>query len=326
MANKTATGRLILHIGMHKTGSTAIQGALSKHRDVLAEYAIDYLDFNANHSRTVAGLFSHSARGIYRGFADEEDRLARGFEQLERLLGDRSHETTVISGERFSMLKPDEVRVALDWLGRFFDDIRVVAFVRPPRSFLNSMAQQRLKIGRTLSETVSNPPSPAYRSRFGAYMEYLPAERLAFIPFDSAHLVEGCSVRTLLEWMGLPGEAVDRIPVDRRNESFSATGVRVFNELNRRGIDLSDSVRRNRIYRLLREIDGPKFVLPATVIDACTAPFDEDVAWMNGILGEDIRAHDLAGSAEPGIEVFDLTEEDRMLVETVLAKIERIGV
>lgn len=323
MPSSHPANRLILHIGMHKAGSTAIQSGMWKHRDILANHGIDYLDFTANHSSTVAGLFSQSNKGIYRGFPDEEQRIADGYRRLRQLLEHRPLATTVISGERFSLLREPEVHSALDFFDQYFAEIYVVAFVRPPRSFVNSIVQQRLKSGRSIDYSLSRPKLPNYRVRFETYLDRMGPAGMTFIPFDSEGLTDGCSFRSLLTFLDLPRSTVETIPVWPRNQSLSLTGVRIVNELNRRGVEIGTGDRKRYLVRQFKRIKGPKFVLPEVILDRCVAECGPDIDWMNTTLGRDIRDHDLVGSST-GMEVFEITDAERPTLEQLLQKIQKL--
>ena len=57
------TKTLFLHIGMHKTGTSAIQHALFDQRKALKKHAINYVALARNHSIPLYSLFADHSEG-----------------------------------------------------------------------------------------------------------------------------------------------------------------------------------------------------------------------------------------------------------------------
>jgi hypothetical protein len=146
---------LVLHAGSHKTGTTAIQAELARHRDALAALDIHYSrafpDFGANHSVPLFSMFAadplrvpaHRRSGRT---ADEVDGANRRWRQalrddIERT-GDGSY---VLSAEGVANLRVDELRLLRDFLAPHFDGIRVAYCIRAPDALLASIHTQLLR-------------------------------------------------------------------------------------------------------------------------------------------------------------------------------------
>ena len=133
------SGELLLHVGVHKTGTTAVQSALADARADLAERGITYPG---------ASTFQHRAvlAGAGRAFgwqdAQPEDISRAEWDALVK----QAKGTAVISSEFFDDLDLDTARRMVEDLGGQAR-VRVVITLRPIGAILPSAWQQRLKTG-----------------------------------------------------------------------------------------------------------------------------------------------------------------------------------
>lgn len=145
---------LILHAGLHKTGSTVIQETLAASRPSLHTQGVSYPVFcnpdgrhEANHSLMLLSVFSSGDRQISalkrRGWA-HRDAAAIYQKQLEDVMNTTS-EVLILSGEEVSQL--DEG--GLTRLKKKFQQwhIRVVVYIRPAYSYFCSAQQEQIKNG-----------------------------------------------------------------------------------------------------------------------------------------------------------------------------------
>lgn len=139
----TADNAIILHAGVHKTGSTALQAALAAARPDLRQLGILYpgREFPAHHAAAWA------VAGRTFGFGEEADRPRRW--SWWRLAGaSRLHRgRVVISSEFFGRMRPDTLERVVSGLGR--ERVHVVIAVRPLSGLLAASWQQYLKSGLT---------------------------------------------------------------------------------------------------------------------------------------------------------------------------------
>ena len=148
----------IIHIGFHKTGSTALQQYCFQNSEVLAEkVGVHYFNALQNHSYIndlfdddVASVTQNVDSGSFLRSKKEEQRAA-----LKKDLFNQIRTCTtpyfMLSGEGFSKLSAVKVTELKSWLDPYFDDIQIVSFVRDHRSFLNSFVQQLTRVGITMS-------------------------------------------------------------------------------------------------------------------------------------------------------------------------------
>jgi hypothetical protein len=150
-------GELLLHVGVHKTGTTAVQSALADARADLAARGITYPG---------ASTFQHRAvlAGAGRTFGWQEAQR----EDISRAEWDtlvaQATGTAVISSEFFDDLEVDTARRMVSDLGGS-TRVRVVITLRPIGAILPSAWQQRLKTG--------------YGSTYGHFLKQVFADELS---------------------------------------------------------------------------------------------------------------------------------------------------
>jgi hypothetical protein len=142
---------VLLHIGLHKTGTTSIQYYLRDHEALLAEHGVRFprgwLRLNNHFELPLAvmrpeRMFSARTRG------DEWRDPGFRAELLNQVSRDlRTHRSmfTVLSAEDLSLLRyDDELAVVRQVIG----DARVVVYLRRPAAFLASMSAHLSKPGQ----------------------------------------------------------------------------------------------------------------------------------------------------------------------------------
>lgn len=118
--------RVIIHAGIHRTGTTSLQRALSGNRDALAARGIGYPGLEVHHQKL--------AWSLKRGDADLRD--------VEALLATVPEaETVILSGEDFS------IHEDLDWLADLAGqhDTRAVFYLRRQDHWVMSWYNQHVK-------------------------------------------------------------------------------------------------------------------------------------------------------------------------------------
>ena len=132
MDNSPTDSSLIVHIGPHKTGSTAVQRLLTEKTEQLQSIGIQYFNFPGMHggAHQLADWIS----------MNKFDQSEPNVEALNKLCGQ-----VVISSENFSRLNT----LQIGWLvsSLKFDEIIVVSFLRNPLERVLSLWQEKIKHG-----------------------------------------------------------------------------------------------------------------------------------------------------------------------------------
>lgn len=144
--------KAIIHIGMHKTGTTAIQHALSGYRD--SRLAMSGLAPNG-HNTPLTVLFADRPSGPLPAPGDDapanqlDGRRAEFTAMLDKELAETGR-SILWSAEMLSF-PPHARGMAERMIARLrphFDRIEVIAYVRAPGPFITAALQERLRNGR----------------------------------------------------------------------------------------------------------------------------------------------------------------------------------
>ncbi|HEX8234279.1 MAG TPA: hypothetical protein VF559_13145 [Caulobacteraceae bacterium] len=129
---------LLLHIGTHKTGTTALQRFLVDNQGALA---------GLNHRYAAAGrpVGRYAQHNLARR-GDEEGHEAP-WGQLAEEMGERAGVVHLVSSEAFWNVSPEVAARHSRQLG----EVKVVAYVRRQDNFLESLYKHNIKLGASLS-------------------------------------------------------------------------------------------------------------------------------------------------------------------------------
>jgi hypothetical protein len=303
--------RIVVHAGMSKTGSTAIQKTLSAAAAPLAAAGIVYpaLTRHPHHVYLLPAVLdpeeceklfpSNTAHSEARLGASEQawDRLAQAAAEA-RAAG---RHTLVVSAEQIFGLRPASTRRLRDRLRAISDDIAVVGYVRSPAAHYLSSVQQALKFGHKIKPLTTDL---TYRAKIRTFSKVFP-EGIALRPFERSGLIGGDVCRDFLEaFLGLPPEVADTIPTLRDNESVSAEGMALLQEFHRVALPGGRRVGNPASKDLLRRIQAEEAkggytrpaLLPAPRA-AVEAANRADVLWLRDALGLTFADFDYAGKA-----------------------------
>lgn len=212
---------LLIHIGTHKTGTTALQRFLVDNQGALAEL---------NHRYVSAGrpVGRYAQHDLARR-ADEEGH-ERPWEKLAEEMRQRPEMVHLVSSEAFWNVDPASARAYSRDLG----EIRIVAYLRRQDNFLESLYKHNVKLGASLSfEKFFDK-----RRKIGDYLAVLEKweaafgrENLIVRPYDTP---KG-SIDLIADFLGLLGidPAGDFTRPPRSNSSPRLELVNVIRAANR---------------------------------------------------------------------------------------------
>ncbi len=145
--------RIILHVGLSKTGTTALQHFLFANRTALSEHGITYCHVvrGPNHAQLAVAVADRSTRiseGL--GVTNRTDRERLRRRLARRFAGAvRPDSTWIASSEHLDALlrTKKELAALVHFLGDFFDEVSVVAVLRRADYWLPSSYMQSIRSG-----------------------------------------------------------------------------------------------------------------------------------------------------------------------------------
>lgn len=230
--------RCILHIGVPKTGSSALQRALVGNAAPLARVGILY----STAADGADGKFQHRRLATDLREGNRIKLQGLNISQLSDLLADTTADTVVLSSEAFSdpRVKIEKVRELLDLIRSRGFDPTVLVYVRSQLALSNSHYTQAIKsfvfagpFSDYLSKQIEDR-SWHYGHRLAPWLEQ-PGLRWVVVPFTPENTGADIAAK-MLEFAGVPDDQVAAAgmkPVGQMNESPGPIGVAAFRLLMR---------------------------------------------------------------------------------------------
>lgn len=296
--------KVFLHIGMHKTGSSAIQRAFYGFND--GKFAYADLGFE-NHSIPIYTAFSnhyqnyHIWKGQGLGVAEIENRRATALKKLHRALKRPKAENLIISGEDISLLQRRAVEELAQVLRTYNADVQILGYFRDPVSFLSSTYQQAVKLGLTRL-TVEQP---RYQFRFGKFIRIFGRQAVSLRHFAPHKFSSGDVVTDFCKWIGIEARPKQSSAENVSLSEFATKALFLMDSNN--VVTRGDPKRMNARQAMagaLSELLPGRFKLPDSVISR--AHDERDIAWMEQNGRIDFGLEHLAGDAAREAYVTDL--------------------
>jgi len=131
--SESAERKLFLHIGMPKTGTTALQTFLATHSDALARYGVVFPSAGRRQNQHFF-LAAHKA--------ENPNQCAQAWSELYKELDAQPWTTALLSSERFCYSDPDEVYTACSKLQA---ETHLVLFLRKREILIESSYRTAVK-------------------------------------------------------------------------------------------------------------------------------------------------------------------------------------
>lgn len=271
---------VVLHIGMHKTGTSAIQSCLKNYDNGSIRMARLQ---DINHSVPIYSLFSeskynyfmHQSLGLDKNEIDEYNRKSKN--QLDKELA-LDRDKLIISGEDISLLAKEEVVELVSYLKLRASKVRIIAYVRDPEGFAASALQQYIQGGMRTAQL----PTPQYKNRFSPFIDSS-ADTIEFAEFKKDKLHKECVLQDFCHRIGLDSS---HLKYSGKNASISLECAQLLYHFNQHGVPTSGNsslriCRKKFITDLASSIKNTKFDLPHGVI--WTEANIADAQWMESV-------------------------------------------
>lgn len=269
---KPAT-RVILHIGMPKSGTTALQQTLRANRKLLLKHGVIYPaggSLPANHNILVAPFLSPGKlpRIFQQVYKDKPEQRLEDVRQVIQAVVEQARQknahTVILSGEMlFKTLTQENVDRLRAMLLSIGERITVVAYVRHPANFYLSMAQQAIKASYRLPE----PRGRGFRKVLESYARV--GDEMIVNAYDRDLLHGGdISQDFCKKVLGFDDSLLGELSSVRSNETMTAEGMDILLRYRKHackdqnGVFTADS---NLVGKVIREVDPqvPNFGRPA---------------------------------------------------------------
>ncbi|WP_434288751.1 hypothetical protein [Celeribacter sp. SCSIO 80788] len=329
--------KLVLHVGMPKTGSSALQNWLAKSRPFLRTQGVLYpgqgksqsflslpLDFEAHGSRLLIDKIGRSQAKADRLFETE-------WRALEEEIRTTAPSTVVLSTEYlFARLGLTGRETLLMRLAACFSEVQTVVYVRQPSKYFASLALQRVRHSATLLPVAPLHVRTALETWDAAFPGHVEVRT-----YDRDALVQGDIVADFLTTqLGLTGQG----PGTREsvNKSMSAEAAHLMQSVQREEFAGQDNVvlrERNRYRkRLLAADERVSGAQRPKLLPEVAAYLDEsstDLLWLRERYGVIFEALDYerigerpgwSGSSERIADLFEIDENRLQRLEAAMRR------
>lgn len=139
---------VILHIGLHKTGTTSIQSFMIKNKALLEEH--DYVCLNNDGTERVDGNSYHLLKRT--SFSSKDREFYLDIPLLKKMILSSDKKKVIVSTEAFSWVSSEhELRQLKSELRAICDSISIICYVRDGISFAKSIYSEACKPVNCLS-------------------------------------------------------------------------------------------------------------------------------------------------------------------------------
>lgn len=322
--------KIYLHVGLGKTGSTAIQHMLLHEASELEEIAgihiprefTDPRPFGGNHSIFLRSLFAQQPENlrfnVVAGLGTQE-KVFDADRKLQQQYLDSFESSPasrlLLSAEGVGHFDADTLQRLADWLAAMSDNIEIIACVRHPRHALAAEIQQRLKTGARLDRLYERPPFYRYSEIFSRLENCFGKESLKLYDYCEACPPRGSAASAFLARLGvqLPDFVDEKQPV---NVGISHEATHLLDALNRlRPLLIEGEVnplRKPGDLSVFLAIPGKRYRPPESVLALLDKLSQGELDWLDSNYGLRLNAMDSAARSEYSEENFVTPSVDEM--------------
>lgn len=320
----------IVHVGMHKTGSSSIQETLGK----IQMKEVEYLSLGSvNHSGFLMTLLSDSPQNYHtharsgRNAAQVQSLKEFYTQRLHTALKNTNTKRILISAEDLSRAGEGELEYLKEIILGYCQRIKVIGYVRSPVGFIQSAFQQRLKGGSNLTFNLQSC-YPNYYKRFAKMDDVFGKDNVELVAFKKDSLHSGDVVQDFAHRIG-----VELLPeqIARTNEALSLEATALlytFRRFTEKPAGYEEFSRdNNRLIAALSEVGDQKLVFADAAVASVLDDNREDIDWMSARLGQSIL--DQPGDSPQAIgseaDLLNIAYESRLALWELLEKAEPLN-
>lgn len=271
---------ILLHLGMHKAGSTSIQKSLSKYDDGTTRFA--RIGKKENHSLAFQTAFSQRPEVLMKlvrmgKSRDEIPEMQMRFKRQIAREATSPGKRVIFSGEGIPALEAKEVRKLIEFFQKREANLRIFSYIRDPISYASAAFQQKVK-GHRVEFYV---PRPEYKMRFAKFVTQ--HDKTEFVCFDKEAMPEGSVVQDFAARFGLDTSRIQEVRANER-QSASATAILYFwNKEDFRSAEcLFSNGARKDTRAMLAALFDDEFCLDPDYVESRLDK--DDIEWMEALL------------------------------------------
>jgi len=248
---KNKKRRMYLHVGLHKTGTTAIQDFLFLNRDKLLSqgYLYPITEFHPLGQQRVAYAFNGEVNPhLDQSKVSQNEEL---FEKLTQVISQDNYQVLIVSSENFT---PSGNKSVLKKIKHFFCefDIKIVFYLRRQDSYKESLYREHIKLPN--SETVSfkrfNVPYVLdYEKRLKPWVDVFGEQNIIVRSYDQLISEKADVINDFCEIIGLDISQYEK-PKKNSNSTISNIAMELIRALN--SLDI-DHIERGRVNIAVRK-------------------------------------------------------------------------
>lgn len=271
--------KAFVHVGMPKTGTTAIQKALSKARNPLRCAGLLYPGDAVDHAFLISKFHPAGSQHFYfqnQGISSKAaDRVFQTkFDRLKREIAENDGDV-LLSTEYLFNMRGKNLRELMMSLSEIGLDLHLVCYVRHPISQATSGIQQNVKMGHgDLTEMLNYPIWHSFVTPLKPAIKILGSDRVIVQSFDSAKNIG--AERHILKSIG-HANTMDLVERVETNVSLSGAAVVLANAHNRL-LKKNPGFPSTKSY--LFKIGGPRFSLPLDTIYKIRDRAQTELDWL----------------------------------------------
>jgi hypothetical protein len=288
--------QIILHAGFSKTGTTSIQDNCEKYRALLRQHGIVYPQFRVGdhtfntHSipftAAITGRPGKHGLMLRERFPANWDEVMRSCKaQLDQLLELPQGDTLLLSTELVEGFDEQDMATLRNYLMPRAQRLRVVAYIRSPQSSLESLFQERIKMGGL--------PDPwqfagRVRQKYENLQRFLP-DVMEVCNFHDAIRHECGLVGSFLSLAGVPDADIAGMEFASSNERLSMEAFHLMWAINQRYFPRDQNIhqvqRQPRDLDVLAQLPGPPFQIADFMSSELHQVCLDESAWLEAQLG-----------------------------------------
>ncbi|MBL4774246.1 MAG: hypothetical protein JKX98_11920 [Alcanivoracaceae bacterium] len=280
--------KCILHIGLHKTGTSSLQ--LSLHSS-LNDKQHTYLNlFAPNHSERLYSLFVENPENYHmnkrKGLSKNQiDRInLETKEMFQNSFNSSASETMIISAEDISVLTLPALKKLKVFLLYYFYEITIVAYVRSPFSYISSSFQEGVKAG--WNDFNISKLYPNYRNKLEKFDIVFDKEKVHIWEFNRQSLFQNDVVQDFCYRLGI---ILNKENVIRSNNSLSKETLSLLYIYYKfgpgYGIGPNVQTENNLLIENLRILGNTRFNFSSTLVKSIIDSNIGDIRWIESRMG-----------------------------------------